>query len=116
MPFTKSNLNIEEDVGTLKKKEIHVYPRRPNSRYKENLTLETLMKSDPIIAPSTLESLPNTGNHEPNDLHIAIRKQRQSYTLHPISKFVSYNTLSLKFHTFTFNLDRIKISKNIKEA
>ena len=50
------------------------------------------------------------------DLPIALRKQTRSCTLHPIEKFVSYNTLSTGYHAFTSNLDRVKIPKNIQEA
>ena len=51
-----------------------------------------------------------------DDLPIAFRKQPRSCTLHPISKFVSYNSLSAKCRAFTTNLDRIQIPKNIQEA
>ncbi|RVW59741.1 Retrovirus-related Pol polyprotein from transposon RE1 [Vitis vinifera] len=43
------------------------------------------------------------------------RKQPRSCTLHPISKFVSYNALSAKFRAFMTNLDRIQIPKNIQK-
>ncbi|RVW49858.1 Retrovirus-related Pol polyprotein from transposon RE1 [Vitis vinifera] len=51
-----------------------------------------------------------------DDLPIAIRKQPRSCTLHPISNFVSYNSLSAKCRAFTTNLDRIQLPKNIQEA
>ena len=51
-----------------------------------------------------------------DDLPIAIRKQPRSCTLHPISNFVSYNSLSTKCRAFTTNLDRIQLPKNIQEA
>lgn len=71
-----------------------------------------------MIDPSNLESSLDLGNFEPspNDLPIAFKKENQSCTLHLISKFVSYDALFPKFHTFIFNLDRIKIPKHIDEA
>ncbi|KAL6318191.1 hypothetical protein AAG906_035696 [Vitis piasezkii] len=51
-----------------------------------------------------------------DDLPIAFRKQPHSCTLHPISKFVSYNALFAKCCVFTTNLDRLQIPKNIQEA
>ena len=65
-------------------------------------------------------SIPQESSSNPDqvidDLPIAFRKQPHSCTLHPISKFVSYNALSTKCRAFTTNLDRIQIPKNIQEA
>ena len=68
-----------------------------------------------MIVPTPQESGSNP-DQVTNDLPIALRKQPRSCTLHPISKFVSYNALSTKCRAFTTNLDRIQIPKNIQEA
>lgn len=67
---------------------------------------------DSILHEST--SIP--GNPESSksfEISIALKKSIQSCTLHPISRFVSYSILSLRFHTFTANLDKLAISRNI---
>ena len=68
-----------------------------------------------MIVPTPRESSSNP-DQVTDDLPIALRKQLRSCTLHPISKFVSYNALSAKCRAFTTNLDRIQIPKNIQEA
>ena len=68
-----------------------------------------------MIVPTPRESGSNP-DQVTDDLPIALRKQPRSCTLHPISKFVSYNALSAKCRAFTTNLDRIQIPKNIQEA
>ena len=68
-----------------------------------------------MMVPTPRESGSNP-DQVTDDLPIALRKQPRSCTLHPISKFVSNNTLSAKYHAFTTNLDRIQIPKNIQEA
>ncbi|RVW44140.1 Retrovirus-related Pol polyprotein from transposon RE1 [Vitis vinifera] len=68
-----------------------------------------------MIVPTPRESGSNP-DQVTDDLPIALRKQPRSCTLHPISKFVSYNALSTKCRAFTTNLDRIQIPKNIQEA
>lgn len=50
------------------------------------------------------------------ELPIALRKKPYSCILHPISKFVSYNTLSETCHAFTTNLNKIRIPKDVHEA
>lgn len=47
---------------------------------------------------------------------IALRKKPWSCTLHHISKFVSYSTLSETCRAFTSNLDMIRIPKDGHEA
>ena len=68
-----------------------------------------------MIVPTPRESSSNP-DQVTDDLPIALRKQPCSCTLHPISKFVSYNALSSKCCAFTTNLDRIQIPKNVQEA
>ena len=81
----------------------------------ETLISESLKESKPVIVPTPRESGSNP-DQVTDDLPIALRKQPRSCTLHPISKFVSYNALSAKCHVFTTNLNRIQIPKNIQEA
>lgn len=71
-----------------------------------------------MIAPSVHRTLSNSSKSESSniDLLIALRKQPQSCTLHPISRFMSYNALSIGFRAFTSYLDGVGISRNIKEA
>ena len=68
-----------------------------------------------MIVPTPQESDSNP-DQVIDDLPIALRKQPHSCTLHPISKFMSYNALSAQCHAFTTNLDRIQIPKKIQEA
>ena len=68
-----------------------------------------------MIVPTPQESYSNP-DQVTGDLTIALRKQPRSCTLHPISKFVSYNALSAKFRAFMTILDRIQIPKNIQKA
>ncbi|RVX08418.1 Retrovirus-related Pol polyprotein from transposon TNT 1-94 [Vitis vinifera] len=91
------------------------HSRRPKSKFNETLISEALKKSEPVIVPTPWEYGSNS-NQVTNDLPIALRKQPRSCTLHPISKFVSYNALSAKCRAFTTNLDRIQIHKNIQEV
>ena len=50
------------------------------------------------------------------DLPIALKKGVRSYTIHPISNFVSYHKLSSSFLAFTSHLSSIEIPKNVQEA
>ena len=50
------------------------------------------------------------------DLSIALRKVVRSYTIHPISNFVSYHRLSSSFFASTSHLSSIEIPKNVQEA
>ena len=47
------------------------------------------------------------------DLSITLRKGVRSYTIHPISNFVSYHKLSSSFLAFTSHLSSIEILKNV---
>lgn len=97
-------------------KKILVYSRKPKSKYKSQFILDTLQESDPVMDPNTRETSFNSSNFIPtDDLSIALRNHPRSYTTHPISKYVSYNTLSPKFHAITTNLDKIIIPKDIDE-
>ncbi|RVW36141.1 Retrovirus-related Pol polyprotein from transposon RE1 [Vitis vinifera] len=111
----KGHLNLGGDTELQTNRETLVYSRRPKSKFNETLISEVLKESEPVIVPILRESGSNS-DQVTNDLPIALRKQLRSCTLHPISKFVSYNTLSAKCHAFTTNLDRIQIPKNIQEA
>lgn len=88
-----------------------VYSRKPKPKYKENLTLGTVRESELMMAPKSHES------ESPDiNLLIALKKKPWLCTLHPISKFISYNNLSIGFRAFTSNLDRAEIPKCIQEA
>lgn len=65
-----------------------------------------------MIDPNTHEPTLNPGNSKPSELPSALRKQTQSYTLHLISRFLSYKTLFFGFHAFTTNF---KHNKNTKK-
>ncbi|RVX05233.1 Retrovirus-related Pol polyprotein from transposon TNT 1-94 [Vitis vinifera] len=114
-PNTEGHLNSGGDTELQTNRETLVYSRKPKSKFNETLISEALKKSEPVIIPTPRESGSNS-DQVTDDLPIALRKQPRSYTLHPISKFVSYNTLSAKCRVFTTNLDRIQIPKNIQEA
>lgn len=65
------------------------------------------------------EPTSSQGNSKPAksfELPIALRKLTGLCILHPLSRFVSYNILSHRFHAFMTNLDRAEIPKNIHEA
>ncbi|CAI9757745.1 unnamed protein product [Fraxinus pennsylvanica] len=84
--------------------------------YNENLTPETPKELQSMTCPNPHETLPIEIKSSGIDLPIALRKPPRSCTLHPIFKFLSYNTLSMGFHTFSSNLDNTEMSKNIQEA
>jgi hypothetical protein len=114
MPFTEDNLNSGGEQKEQHNKEMIVYSRKPKSKDKEKLTLEAPRESEPVIAPDTHEL--SSTSQDTDDLPIALRKQTRSCTLHPISKFVAYDTLSSKFKAFVSNLDSTEIPRNIQEA
>lgn len=47
---------------------------------------------------------------------IAIRKEVRTCSQHPISKFVSYNSLSPSYHAFVSSLSYVSITQGWKEA
>ena len=128
LPVTEENLSSGGEIKQQNNKETLVYSRRPKPSGNEKLIPEAPRESELVAAPSNQEPNQETPNNleqviepTPNkpddiDLPIALRKQPSSCTLHPIEKFVSYNTLSAGYRAFTSNLDRVKIPKNIKEA
>lgn len=77
------------------------------------------IETERVINLSIQESIMIPGNSKSPksyELPMDLRKPARSYTLHPISKFVSFNTLFTRFHALTTSLDRIEISKNIHEV
>ncbi|RVW55529.1 Mediator of RNA polymerase II transcription subunit 33A [Vitis vinifera] len=114
-PNTEGHLNSERDTEIQTNRETLVYSRRSKSKSNEILTSEALKESESVIVLTPWESGSNP-DQVTDDLPIAVRKQPRPCTLHPISKFVSYNALSAKCRAFTTNLDRIQIPKNIQEA
>ncbi|RVW91034.1 Retrovirus-related Pol polyprotein from transposon TNT 1-94 [Vitis vinifera] len=114
-PNTEGHLNSGGDTELQTNRETLVYSRRPKSKFDETLISEALKESELVIVPTPREYGSNS-NQVTDDLPIALRKQPRSCTLHPISKFVSYNSLSAKCRAFTTNLDRIQIPKSIQEA
>ncbi|KAL6317167.1 hypothetical protein AAG906_029919 [Vitis piasezkii] len=109
----KTILDFRHGIRT--NRETLVYSRRPKSKFNETLISEALQESESVIVPTPREYDFNS-DQVTDDLPIAIRKQPRSCTLHPISNFVSYNSLSAKCRAFTTNLDRIQLPKNIQEA
>lgn len=72
--------------------------------------MENKLKNSHTCAPRGLEQMirpdENLSDESPNhDLPIALRKQTWLCTFRPISKFISYNTLST---WFTTNFDKKK--------
>ena len=114
-PNTEGHLNSRGDTELQTNRETLIYSRRPKSKSNETLISEAIKESESAIVPTPQESGSNL-DQVTDDLPIALRKQPRSCTLHPISKFVSNNTLSAKYRAFTTNLDRIQIPKNIQEA
>ncbi|RVW39419.1 Retrovirus-related Pol polyprotein from transposon RE2 [Vitis vinifera] len=114
-PNTEGHLNSGGDTEIQTNRETLVYSRRLKSKSNETLTSEALKESEPVIVPTPQEFGSNP-NQVTDDLPIALRKQPHSCTLHPISKFMSYNALSAKCRAFMTNIDRIQIPKNIQEA
>ncbi|XP_052198904.1 sulfhydryl oxidase 2-like isoform X6 [Diospyros lotus] len=113
----KGILNSRGGVGKQTDSETLVYSRRPKSKPNETLASEAPKEFELVIAPTTHETKPNPDQVKNlDDLPITLRKKPRSCTLHPISKFVSYNALCAKCCAFTSNLDRIQIPKNIQEA
>ncbi|RVW39496.1 Retrovirus-related Pol polyprotein from transposon RE1 [Vitis vinifera] len=112
---TEGHLNLGGDMELQTNRETLVYSRRPKSKFNETLISEALQESESVIVPTPREYDFNS-DQVTDDLPIAIRKQPRSCTLHPISNFVSYNSLSAKCRAFTTNLDRIQLPKNIQEA
>ena len=110
-PNTEGHLNSGGDTELQTNRETLVYSRKPKSKFNETLISEALKESEPVIVP-TLWEYGSNSNQVTNDLPIALTKQPRSCTLHPISKFVSYNALSAKCRAFTTNLYR-QIPKNI---
>ena len=105
-PNIEGHLNSGGDTKLQTNRKTLVYSKRPKSKFNETLISETLKESELGIVPTPRESGSNP-NQVTDDLPIALRKQPRSCTLHPISKFVSYNALSTKCRAFTTNLDRI---------
>jgi hypothetical protein len=112
MPSINENLNQGGDVEKQHVKEILVYSQKPKSKNMENLTSDAPRESESMIAPDPQK----VSKISDTDLPIALRKQTRSCTLHPISKFMSYNALSIGFRAFTSHLDSTVIPRTIQEA
>ena len=70
-----------------------------------------------LMLGTNLSSLGNLENiFETLDMPIVHRKCVRSCTKHSISKFVSYDNLSISFRAFTTNLFSVNIPKSIEEA
>ncbi|KAJ4703138.1 Retrovirus-related Pol polyprotein from transposon TNT 1-94 [Melia azedarach] len=102
--------------------ELRVYTRRNKTQERRDLqSPEHNHESDPTIESheSSLGNPESAPIEVPNnDLHlpIALRKGVRSCTSHPICNFVSYNGLSLGYHTFVSNLDKVQVPNSIHEA
>ena len=66
------------------------------------------------LPPMTEPSSSATANPPPteSDLPIALRKSTRSSTAHPISNFISYDSLHPIFRTFTLSISSESLSKN----
>jgi len=51
-----------------------------------------------------------------DDVPIALRKEKHTYTSHLISRFVSYSQLSPSFHAFISSIDSYYVPKSVSEA
>lgn len=106
------NLNAKVDVRNTIDQRIILYSWRLKLQNRENFALEAPRESKLVVDPTIYESIPsNFDLPKSPGLPIVLRKPTRFCTLHPISKFVSYNTISPKFHDFTTNLDKIEILK-----
>lgn len=111
VPYVQENLNSRGDLEKQNDREMLVYSWRPTLKNKKDLTLEASTELEPKIALEPYKSeIPNI------NLPIALRKQTWSCTLYHISKFISYNALSIGFCTFTSNFDNTEVAKNIQKA
>ena len=50
------------------------------------------------------------------DLPIALRKGTRACSKHPIAKYISYSNLSHNYKTFTTNISKLVVPRNIQEA
>lgn len=57
-----------------------------------------------------------SSSHDDLDLPIAHKKGVKTYTQHPMSNFVSYDSLSPSFHSFSVAVSSIYIPHSIPEA
>ena len=51
-----------------------------------------------------------------SNIPIDLRKGVRSCTIHPISRFVSYEGLSPSYHAFVSDLDNVQVPNSIQEA
>ena len=70
------------------------------------------------MPPTTEPSSSATANPHPteSDLPIALRKDTCSSTAHPISNFVSYDSLHLMFHTFALSISFESLPRDYQEV
>eukprot|EP00252_Welwitschia_mirabilis_P002409 TRINITY_DN1235_c0_g1_i6.p1 TRINITY_DN1235_c0_g1~~TRINITY_DN1235_c0_g1_i6.p1 ORF type:complete len:1428 (+),score=264.56 TRINITY_DN1235_c0_g1_i6:585-4868(+) len=103
--------NQERDVsvlGRLDRPDLKTYSRR------EKAILQPPMSSS---SPECTSELPLTTS-SPDDLDwpIAIRKSVRSCTKHPISNFVSYDSLSPSYRAFVLSVSSVSIPQDWREA
>lgn len=75
--------------------------------------------SDPSNSPAHIPLVPFDNDiHSANDddLPIALRKAKRSYTNQPVSNFVSYKTLNPVYLTFVGSVSSVQVPFNLKEA
>lgn len=65
---------------------------------------------------STFDSSNSKSSTNDLDIHIVVRKGVRACTKHPISSFVSYDSLSLTYRAFVLSLSSISIPEGWQEA
>ena len=116
VPSTSPNTSINpphfsneiDDLSRFNRPNLFTYSRRRNN---DITTLPHPCTSNLEVDPTALVIEPDNGNTLDASLNlpIAIRKGTRSCTNHPISNFVSYNTLSLSSLAFVSSLSSVFI-------
>ena len=68
---------------------------------------------EPEIVEVQENDEPSKSSFDYFNIPIALRKGVRSYTIHPISKYVSYQKLYPSYRTFTTNLVSVEIPSSI---
>ena len=93
-------------------KTLKTYHRREPTTNKQVKTTDIL----PVQSSSPDPDSTTFGKASSSDLPIALRKGTRTCTQHPISQFVSYDSLSSTFRTFVSSLSSVSIPQNWREA
>ena len=93
-------------------KTLKTYHRREPTTNKQVKTIDIL----PIQSSSPDPDSTTFGKASSSDLPIALRKGTRTCTQHPISQFVSYDSLSSSYCSFASSLSYVSIPQNWQEA